>query len=73
MSREDNIQKLIDGVLEESPQRDLNDDVYECPFCLASTHYVNVSGLKHRKIPQPPHASDCIWLIAKDLNTGKEK
>lgn len=75
MSREKDIQKICEGILEtESDWYDNPVGKYEssCPFCCAIEYrggrdapiFVNINDLKHDQ--------DCIYLIAKDLMTNIE-
>jgi hypothetical protein len=69
MSREDDIQKLIDGVhdLESTLIFDYSGVDYTiCPIC-------EERGPEGSLMKDLKHELNCIWLIAKDLNTGKEK
>lgn len=66
-TREEDIQKLIEGVIETSPEFfDNPNGGYEntCPFCDARGGGLHLGMLDLKHNPK-----DCIWLIAMDLNT----
>jgi len=71
MTREADIQKLIDGVLETQPEFwDNPNGGYEhtCPFCGANR---SVGGGTNIGMVDLEHdTKDCIYLIAMDLNTN---
>lgn len=72
MTREQDIQKIIDYIIETPPDFYDNPNSgyeYTCPFCYAR--------LVLKAIEKSPGMSDikhdskkCIWLIAEDLNTN---
>jgi hypothetical protein len=72
MTREDDINKLIDAVLEISAVFfDNPNGAYEvsCPFCGGIKYFGgNVSTPTMTDIK---HDLNCAYLIAKDLNTGR--
>ena len=72
MSREDDIQALINGVLELGETADYYESDYRweytCPLCYANIDAYSISNAKEA-MKEIPHEHDCIYLIAKDLNT----
>lgn len=72
MTREEDIQKVIDGILNITPNFWDNPNggyEYSCPFCNGE------KTIEGNELPPTmkdiEHDIDCIWLIAQDLNTGK--
>jgi hypothetical protein len=71
MTREQDVQKLIDSVLEVEP--DFYDNPnggyeYTCPFCFAEVSVGGGSNISMADLKHDP--KECAWLIARDLNTG---
>lgn len=71
-NREQEVQNLCEQVLEmgvKAFSSDYSDDGYTCPYC---SEFVSVYNVEYGKkiIEQIPHATDCAYLIAKDLSTG---
>ena len=75
MSRQKDIQRIIDEVLETELEFFDNSNGgydYTCPFCYAS---ICIGGhIKSPTMHTIVHDTDnCIWLIAKNLNTNMNK
>lgn len=69
MTREEDIQRLIEGVLETTPifYDDANGGYdYSCQFC---GNTLTVGGDATPTMRDIKHGVDCIYLIAMDLNT----
>jgi hypothetical protein len=71
MSRESDIQSVIEGVLSNGATFYDNPNggyEYTCPFCYGEV-VVGSGGLGTTNMEDIKHNGDCIYLIAKDLNT----
>lgn len=73
MSREDDIQRIIDDIVNTTTEFWDNPNggyEYSCPYCYSKV----VVGCKARPTMKDiNHSLDCIYLIAKDLNTGMKE
>lgn len=71
--REQDIEKLIDGVYEMSTVYTNNPDGPDEVSCVFCGVYKNCSGDGFISMHDLSHEKDCVWLITQDLLHKEEK